>query len=51
MKLKDADKITVSELSETIDEMEVDEQSKAHLLNVLSEQTNLCDLLMKNEES
>ena len=51
MKLKDADKITVSELSETIDEMEVDEQSKAHLLHVLSEQTNLCDLLMKNEES
>ena len=46
MKLKDSDKINIHELSETIDEMEVDEQSKAHLLNVLSEQTNICDLLM-----
>ena len=46
MKLKDSDKINIHELSETIDAMEVDEQSKAHLLNVLSEQTNICDLLM-----
>jgi len=49
MKLKNTDKISVRELSETIDEMEVDEQSKAHLLNVLSEQTNIRDLLMTNE--
>ena len=49
MKLKNTDKISVRELSETIDEMEVDEQSKAHLLNVLSEQTNIRDLIMTNE--
>ena len=35
--LRDADKLTVRELQETIDEMEVDEQSKAHLLQMISE--------------
>lgn len=35
MKLKDGDKISVTELQETIDSMEVDEQSKVHLLYAL----------------
>ena len=47
MKLKETDKITVSELQEAVDEMmEVDEQSKTHLFQILSEQTNLRDILM-----
>ena len=46
MKLKESDKITLNELQEAVDEMEVDEQSKAHLVHILSEQTNLRDLLM-----
>jgi TRAP-type mannitol/chloroaromatic compound transport system substrate-binding protein len=56
MKLKETDKITVSELQEAVDEMmEVDEQSKTHLFEILSEQTNLRDILMTsttvNEET
>jgi len=45
MKLKDKDKISMSELQETIDEMEVDEQSKVHIFDALSEQTNIRNLL------
>ena len=37
MKLKDQDKISLNELQETIDEMEVDEQSKVHIFHALSE--------------
>ena len=44
MQLRDVDKITLGELQETIDEMEVDEYSKAHILSMLSNQTNLRDL-------
>ena len=35
----------MSELQETIDEMEVDEQSKVHIFDALSEQTNIRNLL------
>lgn len=47
MKMKDQDKISLSELQETIDEMEVDEQSKAHIFHALSEQTNIRDMLRR----
>lgn len=37
MKLKETDKITLNELHEAVDEMEVDEQSKANLIGILTE--------------
>ncbi len=37
MAMREADKITVSEIDETIDEMMVDEQSRAQLYSMLSE--------------
>ena len=49
--LREKDKITVLELQETIEEMEIDEQSKAHLYHMLSRQTNLHDLLMAEAEN
>ena len=56
MKMKEKDKITLFELQEAFDEMmDVDEQRKSHLFQILSEQTNLRDLLMfqttSNEET
>lgn len=45
MKLEESDKITLNELQEAVDEMEVDEQSKANLVEILTEQTNLKHLL------
>ena len=51
MKLRNVDKISVAELHEAVDDMEVDEQSKVHLFELMSEQTNLRDLLMNNEDT
>lgn len=56
MKMNEKDKITLFELQEAFDEMmDVDEQRKSHLFQILSEQTNLRDLLMMqattNEET
>lgn len=51
MTMREADKITVTEIEETINEMEVDEQSKEQLYQMLTEQTNMRDLQMTDEGS
>ena len=43
--------MTVRELQETIDEMQVDEWSKGQLYSMLAEQTNLRDMMMTDDES
>ena len=51
MTMREADKITCTEIDDTINEMEVDEQSKEQLYQMLSEQTNMRDLQMTDEGS
>jgi len=52
MQLREQDKITVREVNDTIEQMQVDEWSKNQLYLMLAEQTtNMRDMLMSDEEA